>query len=731
MFKRICSVVLLFCILSAGANAAERPKVGLCLSGGGARGAAHIGVLRVLEELNVPVDYIAGTSMGAIIGGLYASGYSLDEIEEFAVYTDWPGVLGDVIPRNKQLYESKLDDANYFVGLEIDRGVKLPDALISAKRLDYMLQSLLVGVEHITDFDQLAIPFRAVTADIATGEMVVLGEGELSAAIRASMAVPGVFSPVEIDGRLLVDGGIARNLPVDVVRAMGADILIVVDISTPMQEQAAIKSAFSIVGQLSRYLTNRNTSEQLAAIGDADILIVPALGDITTGSFERSAEAIEIGDDAARARLSELSALSISRAEYQAYWDDRLSRTPERVQVEFIKLPAMDKILSQYFRERSERTLNQDLKDEPLDGILLRLQQYSKLEDIDLDIIESDGQQGLLISGEQRKERFSTLKFGFDYSYDSASDRGVVLLKFKHDMLNINALGASWSNWIHVGDEAYLRSEYYQPLLPYFWAPFIAPYVDYSMMFRNVYNPLGDRMAEYQFRGYSGGLDVGYALGEYGELRIGVVRGRTKADRRIGDPLTYYDVSTGDGGYLAQFKLDQLDSSSFPTRGLWLDFEYFAARHGMGSEASFDLVDAKVVWPVSIGSHTLAFKARWASSSDDAPLYEFFELGGWTELSGTGLGKLHGNHLMLGSLIYYCNLWPEPVGPLRGIYLGGSLEAGNVWERSSDVVISVPEMIVAGSLFVGTETPLGPFTVGLGHTDSGDSALYCRLGYSF
>ena len=238
------ALLLLSCLtplaLAAGIDKgghASRPKIGLALSGGGARGAAHVGVLRVLEELRIPVDYIAGTSMGAIVGGLYASGMGPDEIEQALKEMDWDAVLRDSQPRPERSFRRKLDDRLYLSKLKTgvkDGKIGIPTAVIQGQQFNLVLNRLTVAVAEIDDFDELPIPFRAVATEIATGEEVVLGSGNLATAIRASISVPGVFAGVLIDDRLLVDGGISNNLPVSVVREMGADIVIAVDISTPL-----------------------------------------------------------------------------------------------------------------------------------------------------------------------------------------------------------------------------------------------------------------------------------------------------------------------------------------------------------------------------------------------------------------------------------------------------------------------------------------------------------------
>jgi len=271
--KRSITTTALLLFIAVVAEA--RPKIGLALGGGGARGAAHVGVLRVLEEMHVPVDYVAGTSMGAVVGGLYASGMSPDEIESALTQIDWNDTLTDRTQYKDLPFRRKEDENRYLTSFEAGlrgRRLTLPSGLQSAQKVRFLLQSNLIDVAHIHDFSELPIPFKAVAADIETGEAVVLDHGDLSEAIRASMSIPGVFSPIEIDGRMLVDGGIADNVPVDVVRAMGADVVIAVDVGGPLLKREQMGSMFAVTSQVLTILTRRNADLQLK---DATIVLAP------------------------------------------------------------------------------------------------------------------------------------------------------------------------------------------------------------------------------------------------------------------------------------------------------------------------------------------------------------------------------------------------------------------------------------------------------------------------
>ena len=297
-----------------------RPKIGLVLAGGGAKGAAHVGVIKVLEELGVPIDYIAGTSMGAIVGGLYASGLSSDELATAIISIDWNDIFDDKPPRANRDFRRKLDDEGFLVRYKLgfkDGSFQFPRGVNNGQKLELVLRDYSKKAFRINNFDKLPIPFRAVATDIETGETVILGSGDLAKAMRASMAVPGVFPPVENNGRLLVDGGLADNVPIDVARKMGADILIVVGFPEQLKKRGELNNAVSIVVQSLDLLISQNSRIQLKTLRPQDVYIEPALGDIGAISFDRAAEAIPIGEQAARDVAEKLENLARPRKALQ------------------------------------------------------------------------------------------------------------------------------------------------------------------------------------------------------------------------------------------------------------------------------------------------------------------------------------------------------------------------------------------------------------------------------
>ena len=323
-----------------------RPRICLVLSGGGARGMAHIGVLKVLEELKIPIDCIAGTSMGAVVGGLYASGMTAAQIDATMRTVDWQEAFRDAPPRRDLAFRRKQDDRNFLVRLPL--GLKhgqilLPKGFIQGQKLQETLRQLTLPFSNSTDFDLLPTPFRAVATDLVTGKAVRLDKGDLSIAMRASISAPGLFAPVETQGLLLVDGGLAENLPIDVARQMHADILIVSDVSFPLQPRTALDSALSISNQMLAILVRKDADRQRATLGASDVLIEPNLGTASSTDFTAAVSTIDAGENAARSMLAKLEALRVGDAAYNDYLVRRAAREPGLPAIKFVRVDEQSK----------------------------------------------------------------------------------------------------------------------------------------------------------------------------------------------------------------------------------------------------------------------------------------------------------------------------------------------------------------------------------------------------
>jgi NTE family protein len=312
-------------------EANERPKIGLVLSGGGAKGMAHIGVLKIIKELGIPVDYVTGTSMGSVVGSLYAAGYTVEEIDSISANIDWGELFNDKLSRDKISIEEKRDSERYILEMPIEKyHFELPQGLIAGQKLSQMLSTLLLPVHEINDFSKLPIPFKCIATDIETGEAVVLDHGDLAISVRASMAIPSIFNPIEIEDKLLVDGGIVRNFPVIDAKEMGADIIIGVNVGGPLYKKEELKSLITIMQQTVAFRGNTVDIQQEKL---CDILITPDIHGIGASSFNMVDSIIIRGEKAAMQVYPALKALADSLKRYS---DSRIEVRKPQVKKEFL-----------------------------------------------------------------------------------------------------------------------------------------------------------------------------------------------------------------------------------------------------------------------------------------------------------------------------------------------------------------------------------------------------------
>jgi NTE family protein len=508
---------------SPSADTPQRPRIGLALSGGGARGAAHIGVLKVLDELRVPVDCVAGTSMGAVIGGSFAAGTTPAEMEKVIQKTDWNEVFTDRPPRAEISSRRKQDDYKNLFAPEFgfrDWSVLLPKGVVAGVNIESFLRYLTEPSSNVQNFAQLPIPFRAVAADIESGQAVILDHGSLALAMRASMSIPGAVSPVEIDGRLLVDGGIANNLPIDIARKTCGDVIIAVNISTPPLTRADITSALSIVVQLINFLGKDTVDRQIAGMTERDVPSAPELGDISPGSFERQGEAVRIGEAAAWQMADSLRRYSLPPEQYAALRPGG-ARTGLG-KVDEIRFEGIERTNREVLAALVESKPGEELDEGKVNADLRRIYGRGDFEAVNYSIERDSagGSPALVIKVREKEIGPDYLRFGLALASDFKGDAYFnALVQYRRTWLN--KFGAEWVTNAQIGQNTYLFTEFYQPVEER-GRFFVAPYASYGQYTRGVFVG-ADRVAEYQVRQGLGGLDLGAALGTWGEARLGPV----------------------------------------------------------------------------------------------------------------------------------------------------------------------------------------------------------------
>jgi NTE family protein len=709
------------------AGAAKAPRIGLALSGGGARGIAHVGVLKVLEEMRVPIHCVTGTSMGAIVGATFAAGRSPAEMEKLVLAADWDAIFRDQPPRKEIALRRKIDDYKTLFAPEFgvtEDGLALPKGVIAGVSIESFFRSLAAPAFGVTDFNRLPIPFRAMGTDIETGESVVLERGSIAQAMRASMSVPGAIAPVEIDGRLLVDGGIANNLPIDEARRLCADVVIAVNISTPPLTRNEITSALTVVGQLINFLGKQTVDDQLRRMAPRDVLIAPDLGDISASKFDRSAEAIAIGEKAARAMADSLRRYSLPPAQYAALRAKQVAESKGLGTVDEIRVEGLQRTNPEVLRALVESRPGEPLSEEKLGADLRRIYGRGDFESISYHLRGGGaGPRALVIEPREKSWGPDYFRFGLGLASDFESDSQFNLLA-QYRRTWLNRLGGEWLTEVQIGQDTHLFTEFYQPLHEAgVW--FVSPHFVVGQTTRGVF--VGDdKLADYRVRSAQVGLDGGAVLGTWGSLRLGPVWTRVDASVDTGSPLLPSNKETT-AGMRAALYVDQTDHAFFPTRGFGVSGSAYAAMESFGSAASYQRIEGAMRGVKSWGPHTFhAFAAGGTDLGSDMPAYESFTLGGPLRLSGYRINQFAGRQFALGRLMYYNRTLPLPDILGSGVYVGGSAEVGRITERFDGP--PSPGTLWSGSVFLGADTFLGPVYFGIGLGGSSHWSLYLLLG---
>ncbi|MCP1480217.1 patatin-like phospholipase family protein [Pseudomonas chlororaphis] len=728
--RRLLSCLLL-CLLPVFLHAAEapRPKIGLVLSGGAARGLSHIGVLKALEEQGVKIDAIAGTSMGAVIGGLYASGYKIEELEKLALGIDWQQALSDAPPREDIPFRRKQDDRDFLVKQKLsfrdDGSLGLPLGVIQGQNLALLLESMLAHASDTRDFDKLPIPFRAVATDIASGEKVVFRKGHLPRVIRASMSIPAVFAPVEMDGRLLVDGGMTDNIPLDVARDMGVDIAIVVDIGTPLRSRQQLATVVDVLNQSITLMTRRNSEEQLATLHKNDVLIQPPLASFGVTDFGRAQEMIDAGYRATRildARLAPLRRAEPMDAELSA------ARTPSQRTpiITAIRVENDSKVSDDVIRYYIRQHIGEPLDLGRLQTDMGTLYGLDYFEQVQYRVVHKGNDHTLVINARGKRSGTDYLRLGLNLSDDMRGD-SAFNLGASYRVNGINSLGAEWLTRVQIGDQQELYSEFYQPL-DVGSRYFIAPYI--GLESQNIEAVLdNDPIAEYRLERYGFGLNIGRQIGNSGEIRFGVGEAWGKADVRVGDQ-DLPSESFNEGYYELRYSFDSLDNVYFPHAGEDIGLSLRQFEPSLGSDKRYRQWEFKLDKALSSGPNTFILGGRYGRTLDEAEVVtSSFVLGGARQLSGFRQDALSGQNVSLMRGVYYRRLTPRSYLPLDfPLYIGGSLERGRAWNNDNEFDSGY---INAASIFLGFDTPLGPLNFSYGINDDNQKAVYLNLGQTF
>ncbi len=708
----------------------HRLRIGLVLSGGGARGAAHIGVLEILERLHIPIDAIAGTSMGAVVGGLYASGMSGPQIAAAMDSVDWQVAFRDHPALSALDYRRKQEEEQYLVNLPLGlqgRRLVVPRGLIQSQQLTETLRSLTQPVARITDFDRLPTRFHAVATNLLTGDAAVLSSGDLPTAMRASMAVPGVFEPVEYHGQILADGGLVDNLPIDVARAMGVDVLIVVDTGAPLQPRKSLLSLPGITNQMLAILLHRNVSQALRQLGPHDILISPQLGNYSSYNFTDMLKIVGAGQRAALAVEKQLAPLEISDAQYAQYLAARRTVRQGPPVVHFVGVDPDSTAYSRQIHDMFDRFAGKPFDPQALARQVQLLYGRGYLETLDYRLQQDPaGQYGLDFTALRNSWGPNYLRLGMQMQ-DDFEGYTTFNADGRLDVTELNSLGAEWDSILQVGTDPQIATEFYQPfsnVTQYF----AEPRADIEQHELPEVED-GRLVGEYLVRSVDYGLDFGREIGNWGEIRLGAQNSTGSERVNLGPsaPGENFDVDE----YFLRFGFDQLDSPAFPRAGQALTAQASIQDSRNGEPGSDQVtLDWRGVHSWARNTMVLWLSGGSTVGGSQTNTLNYFPLGGFLQLSGVRADTLSGPQYAIGRLIYLHKVGNGGEGILDvPAYIGASIESGNVWQQRSQ--IGFGSLRTDFSLFVAADTYVGPVYLATGHDESGSTAFYLYLGRSF
>jgi NTE family protein len=709
----------------AASQPQPRAKIGVALEGGGALGLAHVGVLDWFEQHHIPVDYVAGTSMGGLVGGLYAIGRSPQELAAIIAQQKWDIIIGGQTPYEDLSYRRKEDARDYptFIQLGLKKGLSLPAGLNAGHQISLLIDRETLPYAAVKSFDDLPIPYRCVATDLVSGKEVVFKDGSLSRAMRASMSIPGVFKPVRDGDRVLVDGGIVANLPTDVVRQMGADIVIAVHLDISPVKADDIQSIFSVLGRSIDVVVRENELRGLAA---ADLVVKVDLHDYSSMDYQESKNIIAKGSAAAQNKARVLLPFALSDADWQQYLAARDSRKLNEVPVpQFVRVQGTAPDAARHLEAFLQPVVGKPIDTKTLGAMLTRLTGIGKYDSAGYTQIEEDGRTGLLVTVSEKAYAPPTLLVASEVDGSEPLDV-TYTLGARLTLMDVAGYRSEWRNDILFGNTYGVASELYKPFTPTTkW--FIAPRGSADSTQFRIYQR-ADPVVIYRLATANVGADVGYAFNRFAEIRVGYEIGDLDARVRLGLPV-FPSVAGRTGNARLHFRIDRTDDPVVPRRGYtaqttfrWFD-SYPGAPEGFPAMQGQVQFFQPITRPASLfvsGEGGTTFGTR-----DTGPFPLFF-LGGPGRLSAYGLNELYGDQYYLFRAGYLHDLFTMPPFLGKKIYAIASYEFAKMYGFPQES--KFPNDVTAGIL---AQTAVGPLFIGGSLGDDGHRKWFFQLGRVF
>jgi NTE family protein len=701
-----------------------RPKIGVALEGGGAMGLAHIGVLKWFEEHHIPVDYVAGTSMGGLVGGFYATGMTPGELKTLIDGMDWRKILSDRTPYEDLAFRRKEDQRAYPNSLVfgLRNGLSLPAGLNAGHQIGLLIDRVTLPYDEISSFDALPVPFRCVATDLVSRKPYVFKDGSLAGALRATMSIPGAFSPVHDGKAVFVDGGLLNNLPTDVVRQMGAEIVIAVHLEIAPPEAKNIQSVFAVLDQSVHVVVENN---ELRSLAQADAVISVPLQEYHTLDYAKSAQIMNLGYEAASSRARLLEAFALTDVEWQEHQKLRTAKklsdvpTPQFIEVEGTNAHEATDV-TRYVKRFQGKPVNP----QKLDEVLTRLTGVGRYDSAGYRLIEKNGQTGLLVQVVEKNYAPPMLQTAFEVD-GSQSGNVDFTMGTRFTFMDVAGFRSEWRTDLLLGNTYGIQTELFRPFRAESrW--FFAPHADASDTTFQIYAK-DDPLADYRFYRINIGGDIGYSLGRFSELRVGYEVGSLNTKLRLGS-LIIPAVVGRVGQTRLHYLLDHTDDPVIPRRGFSAETNFRWFDQSPGAKGGFPSMDLKLGYFQPITRPASLFVESEGGTTFGATntgIPQFF-LGGPARLSAYGQNEFQGNQYYLFRAGYLHDLLTLPPFLGKKVYAVGSYEVGKMYGVTTGT--DFPDDVAAGFL---AETALGPFFIGGSVGDSGHRKWFFQLGRVF
>lgn len=699
-------------------------KVGLVLEGGGALGLAHIGVIQWLEEHRVPVNYVAGTSMGGLVGGLYATGHSSAEIKELIKTIDWDAVLQGQTPYNHYSFRRKQDAAEYPNRLEfgLKKGLQFPEGFNSGQEVMMILDRVALPYSGIKDFNELPTPFACVSTDLVTNQKYVFRDGSLSTALRSTMSLPGVFDPIRWNGHIFADGGLMDNLPVDVAKGMGADLTIAVHLETAKVDPKATMSSFGVLG---RSISVVIAANELESMEKADMLVAVPLQKFGSMQYNRVEDLIKVGYAAAEAKASLLNTLAVDEPTWQAYLAERAARRRTTPTPQFVKVEGTSKTLTKAIENDLKNNIGKPVQTEALQEQLFDLKGQGRFSSFSYQMINRDDTPGLLVTATEKPYappivQPLLLLGGSNFSgVDFSAGARITFLDF-------GSYRAELRNDVIIGSQYGINTQYYRPLSPtskWFIAPqAFASYLQYPIYNRDLF------LAQYSRTTAGGGLDVGYEFGRIAQVSLGYTASQESLTPKIGDATILPHVSGRFGSTTLRFALNDVDNPVIPRSGEYADISTSWVDENPGGAHSFPTSNGMLIKFIKLNTpSSVYFGARGGTTFGNQLVgVPLFSLGGPNAFAAYGENELLTDQYYQFQAGYLRRMAKLPVLLGEGLYFNTLLEGGRVFvppfksQTPADGVFA----IVANTIF-------GPIELGGAIGATGHRRVFFKLGRIF